>query len=45
MEEKNINKDEVEIMKFLDEEGSVVEFEAVARIYLEKRISAISTLR
>lgn len=37
MEERNINKDEVEIMKFLDEEGSVVEFEAVARIYLEKK--------
>ncbi|ASW42482.1 DUF1292 domain-containing protein [Clostridium isatidis] len=37
MEEKNINNNEVEIMKFLDEEGNVVEFEAVARIFLEEQ--------
>lgn len=35
--EEIIEKDEVEIMTFLDEEGNKVEFEAIARIYLEKQ--------
>ena len=35
--EELIEKDEVEIMTFLDEEGNKVEFEAIARIYLEKQ--------
>lgn len=37
MEDKNINNEEVQIMKFLDEEGNLVEFEAVARIFLEEK--------
>jgi uncharacterized protein YrzB (UPF0473 family) len=33
----NINDEEKQIMKFLDEEGNVVEFEAVARIFLKEQ--------
>lgn len=38
MEDKdfNINKEERKIMSFLDEEGNKVDFEAVARVYLEE---------
>ena len=32
-----IEKDEVKLMSFLDEEGNKVEFEAIARIYLEDK--------
>ena len=33
----NINDEEKQIMKFFDEEGNVVEFEAVARIFLKEQ--------
>ena len=33
----NINEEEKQIMKFLDEEGNIVEFEAVARIFLKEQ--------
>lgn len=33
----NINDEEKQIMKFLDEEGNAVEFEAVARIFLKEQ--------
>lgn len=33
----NINDEEKQIMKFLDEEGNVVEFEAVARVFLKEQ--------
>jgi uncharacterized protein YrzB (UPF0473 family) len=38
MEDKdfNINEDERKIMSFLDEEGNKIDFEAVARVYLEE---------
>ncbi|MGL4772909.1 MAG: DUF1292 domain-containing protein [Clostridium sp.] len=32
-----INDEEVQIMSFLDEEGNKVDFEAVARIFLDKK--------
>ncbi|GAA0087025.1 DUF1292 domain-containing protein [Clostridium sp. MB05] len=32
----NINEEEKQIMTFLDEEGNKVEFEAIAKIYLEE---------
>lgn len=39
MDNKNvhINDEEKKIMKFLDEEGNVVEFEGVARIFLKEQ--------
>ena len=39
MDNKNvhINDEEKQIMKFLDEEGNVVEFEGVARIFLKEQ--------
>lgn len=38
MDNKEINEiEEVQIMTFLDEEGNKVEFEAIARIYLEEQ--------
>lgn len=39
MDNKNvrINEEEKQIMKFLDEEGNVVEFEGVARIFLKEQ--------
>lgn len=38
MEDKdfNINEDERRIMSFLDEKGNKIDFEAVARVYLEE---------
>ncbi|MPM50211.1 hypothetical protein SDC9_96947 [bioreactor metagenome] len=38
MEDKdfNINEDERKIMSFLDEKGNKIDFEAVARVYLEE---------
>ena len=39
MDNKNVhmNDEEKQIMKFLDEEGNVVEFEGVARIFLKEQ--------
>ncbi|WP_300382361.1 DUF1292 domain-containing protein [Clostridium sp.] len=37
MDNKNINDEEKQIMKFIDEEGNVVEFEAVARVFLKEQ--------
>lgn len=34
---KELQNEEVQIMTFLDEEGNKVQFEAVARIYLEEK--------
>ena len=34
---KEVQNEEVQIMTFLDEEGNKVEFEAIARIYLEDK--------
>lgn len=36
MEKEHLDGEEREIMSFLDEEGNKVDFEAVARIYLEE---------
>lgn len=35
--EKNLNENEKQIMSFLDEDGNKVDFEAIARIYLEEK--------
>lgn len=37
MEKENLEQEEREIMTFLDEEGNKVEFEAIARIFLEEQ--------
>jgi uncharacterized protein YrzB (UPF0473 family) len=37
MDNKDIKDEEKQIMKFIDEEGNVVEFEAVARIFLKEQ--------
>ncbi len=37
MSNENIKDDEVQIMTFLTEDGEKVEFEAVARVYLEEQ--------
>ena len=37
MNNENIKDDEVQIMTFLTEDGEKVDFEAVARIYLEEQ--------
>lgn len=34
---KKVENEEVQIMTFLDEEGNKVQFEAIARIYLEDK--------
>lgn len=34
---KELQNEEIQIMTFLDEEGNKVQFEAVARIYLEEK--------
>lgn len=34
---KKVQNEEVQIMTFLDEEGNKVQFEAIARIYLEDK--------
>lgn len=34
---KELQSEEIKIMTFLDEEGNKVQFEAVARIYLEEK--------
>ena len=34
---KNVQNEEVQIMTFLDESGNKVQFEAIARIYLEDK--------
>ena len=34
---KKVKNEEVQIMTFLDEEGNKVQFEAIARIYLEDK--------
>ena len=34
---KNVQTEEVQIMTFLDESGNKVQFEAIARIYLEDK--------
>lgn len=34
---KDVQNEEVQVMTFLDEEGNKVQFEAVARIYLEDK--------
>lgn len=34
---KDLQNEEVQIMTFLDEEGNKVQFEAVAKIYLEEK--------
>ena len=36
---KNVQNEEVQIMTFLDESGNKVQFEAIARIYLEDKDS------
>ena len=36
-EVKKVQNEEVQIMTFLDEEGNKVQFEAIARIYLEDK--------
>ena len=35
MDKENLEQEEKQIMTFLDEEGNKVEFEAIARIFLE----------
>ena len=37
MEKENLEQEEKQIMTFLDEEGNKVEFEAIARIFLEEQ--------
>lgn len=37
MEKENLEQEEKQIMTFLDEEGDKVEFEAIARIFLEEQ--------
>lgn len=37
MDKENLEQEEREIMTFLDEEGNKVEFEAIARIFLEEQ--------
>ena len=37
MDKENLAQEEKQIMTFLDEEGNKVEFEAIARIFLEEQ--------
>ena len=37
MDKEHLENEERQIMTFLDEEGNKVEFEAIARIYLEEK--------
>ena len=37
MDKENLEQEEKQIMTFLDEEGNKVEFEAIARIFLEEQ--------
>lgn len=37
MEKENLEQEERQLMTFLDEEGNKVEFEAIARIFLEEQ--------
>lgn len=37
MEKEHLENEEVKIMTFLDEEGNKVQFEAIARVYLEEQ--------
>ena len=37
MEKENLEQEEKQIMSFLDEEGNKVDFEAIARIFLEEQ--------